>query len=166
MEKKSLLLESLVVTERNYEVNTSNFHGLENIHKGEAAHLSLQNWFLSSFQNLFLLGFVQQCGSLPCWHSQTTTSKWVNIQKYNKQPLVAANHSIWEVMLILKKGRLDLADEYPLPHHQHNICCSVIFLSRSDPTLYIHSKANHFFLCRFHSQTHQGQSSHIHRGAN
>lgn len=103
MEKKSLLLESLVITERDYEVHTSNFHGRENIHKGEAAQLSLQNWFLSFFQNLFLLGFVQQWGSLSWWHNQTTTSKWVNIQKYNKQPLVATYDSIWEVMLILKK---------------------------------------------------------------
>lgn len=126
MEKKLLLLESLVVAERDSEVNTSNFHGLENIHIGEAAHLSLQNWFLSSFQNLFLLGFVQQWGSVPCWHRQTTTSKWVNIQKCNKWPLVAANHSIWEVVLILKQSRLDLADMSSPLSAQHLLFCHLL----------------------------------------
>lgn len=99
MEKKLLVLESLVATERDSEVNTSNFHGLENIHKGEADHLSLQNWFI--FSEFISVGVCPTVGSTLCWH---TTSKWVNIQKYNKQPLVAANPSIWEVMLILKKA--------------------------------------------------------------
>lgn len=127
MEKKLLLLESLDVTVRDSEVKASNFHGLENVLKGEAAHLSFQNWFLPSFQNSFLLRFVQQWGPLPYWHSQTTTSKWVNLQKCNKQPLVAANRSTWEVMFIWKKSRLDLADDMSSPPSaQHLLFCHLL----------------------------------------
>lgn len=57
------LLESLVVTERDSEVSTSNFHGLENIHTGCTLVLTKLIPFI--FSELISVGVCPTAGSTP-----------------------------------------------------------------------------------------------------
>lgn len=141
-------MDSFVVAERGSEENRSNFHGLEKIRACTEVGL-LTTPCKTDSMHVVRTYFHWRLCPLPGWHNQTTVSKSVNIQKSNRQSLVAVNYRTWELMIFLKKANYRFERQSPLPHQQHSICCSVILSRGSDLSLFIQSKANYFFCVIF-----------------